>query len=146
LGEAIEMLQRIRSGFSLEADFGADLDTATIVDGFVAIIEPHATDDFECVMDGGALVTRYEGLDGLRTGWTDFLGGFETLAIEPGEVRERDGAVLEFVRLTGRPKGVTASIEADAAAVWRLRDGKLAAVEFHMDRERAMRSAGLDKD
>ena len=34
-------------------------------------------------MDGGALTTTYEGLEGLRAGWRDFLGAFETISIHP---------------------------------------------------------------
>ena len=79
-------------------------------------------------------------------GWRDFLNAFETLTIEPEDV-VREGAdgtsVVEFVRLSGTPKGLETPIEANGAGVWRLRGGRLAAVEFHMDRDRAVRSVGL---
>lgn len=141
------MLRDLRSAFSGEGAFGAELRPEEIVEGLAAIIRPHMAEDFVCVMDGGALTTEYRGLDGLRTGWLDFLGAFETLTIEPeGEMREGpDGeCVVEFVRLSGKPKGLDAAVDAAAAGVWRMRGEKLAAVEFHMDRDRALRSAGLD--
>ena len=139
------MLERIRAGFTLAGAFGEQLEVAEVVDGFTTIIEPHVTDDFVCVMDGGAMITTYEGVEGLRSGWADFLGAFEALAIEPGEMREgADGdCVVEFVKLSGKPAGVDATIEEDAAAVWRMRGGKLSAVEFHMDRSRALHAGGL---
>ena len=64
------------------------------------------------------------GLEGLRAGWRDFLGAFETISIHP----ERDPmggdgeCVVEFVRLTGKPKGIDAEIES-GAGLWRFRDG-----------------------
>ncbi len=145
MGEATEMLERIRTEFTLDAVFGAELASGDIVDGFVTALGPHVSDDFICVMDGGALTTTYEGIEGLRRGWEDFLGAFETLMIEPVETQEgADGTcVVEFVRLTGRPKGIDAAIDEDAAAVWRLRDGRVSAVEFYMDRTKALRAGGV---
>ena len=49
-----------------------------------------------------------------------------------------------FVEEVGKPRGVSAAIDQDAGAVWRLRDGKLSAVEFHIDRAAALRAGGLD--
>jgi hypothetical protein len=141
------MLHRLRAAFDGEGAFASELSAEQVVERFLAATARLATDDFYCVMDGGVMVTRYEGLDGLRNAWMDFLKAFETLAIEPGDVIEEgpDGAsVVEFVRLSGRPKGMDTPIDGDAACVWRFRDGGLAGVEFHMDRTRALPSAGVE--
>lgn len=143
---AAEMLQRVRAGFSIEGPFESDIDAERAADAFVTTIEPVATDDFVCVMDGGALTTEYKGLAGLREGWLDFLKAFDSIAIRPGEVHETpDGrCVAEFVQLTGRPKGAAGEIEQPGAAVWRVRGDRLQSVEFHIDRSRALRSAGIE--
>jgi ketosteroid isomerase-like protein len=116
-------------------------------DNFVETFAPYATEDFTCLMEAGALTDRYNGLEGLREGWRDFLAAFEEIEIVPGELREAPGgdAVVEFVHLIGKPIGVAAEIDQQAAAVWRFRDGRLCAVEFHIDRGAAMRSAGLER-
>ena len=44
------------------------------------------------------------------------------------------------------PKGSSAAVESDAAAVLRFRDGKLARVEFHLDPAAARRAAGLEEE
>jgi ketosteroid isomerase-like protein len=139
------MLGRIRAGFTLVGEFGGDLDTDAVVEGFARVVGPHATEDFTCVMDGGMMTTSYQGVEGLKQGWADFLGGFETLAISPVAAREgaKGACVVEFVHLRGRPKGIDASIEEDAAAVWRLRDGRLSAVEFYMSRDKALHAGGI---
>jgi SnoaL-like domain len=115
-------------------------------DALVAAVEPHVTDDLSVVMDGGVLINEYSGIDGLRRGWRDLLSAFDEIEVVPEELRESpDGdAVVEFVHLVGKPHGAPLAIEQDAAAVWRLREGRLCAVEFHMSRERALRSGGLD--
>jgi ketosteroid isomerase-like protein len=145
LGEALDMLERVRHGFAIEAAFGDELQAADVADAFVTALAPVATEDFVCLMEGGALTTEYRGLEGVREGWTDFLGAFETISITPGEARENaDGTVVaEFVRLRGRPLGADGEIEEEGGAVWRVRDGRLSAVEFHLDRKAVLRSAGL---
>ena len=137
-----ELLTGIRVDFFTDGPF-EEIDSDAAVGAFVSAIEKIATDDFVCIMDGGALTTRYEGIEGLREGWSDFLGAFETITIEPGEMTETEDGILEYVHLTGKPEGVDADVEQDGAAVWRMRGDQLACVEFHMDRARARASAGV---
>ncbi len=142
VGTPLEQLTELRAQFFLGKP-GEPVPSGTIVDAFAVAIGRVATEDFHCVMDGGALTTRYEGIDGLREGWADFLGAFETIMIEPGETFEAADGLLEHVRLIGRPKGIDAEVQQDGAAVWRFRGDRVACVEFHLDRERARESAGL---
>ncbi len=137
------MVRALREGFSAEGGFDG-LDSQGMADAFVATIEPYAADTFECHMAGAGDVT-WDGLEGLRAGWRDFLEAFDFLRIIPEGLRETESgdAVVEFVRMESRPKGTAATFEQPAAAVWRFRDGKVTAVEFHIDRDGALRSAGL---
>ena len=52
--------------------------------------------------------------------------------------------VAELVQLTGKPRGADGEIEQTGAAVWRVRGERLQSFEFHIDRERALRSAGIE--
>ena len=137
-----ELLSDIRVDFFTDGPIES-IDSEAAVDAFVNTIGKIATDDFVCIMDGGALTTRYEGIEGLREGWSDFLGAFETIKIEPGEMIDIDDGVLEYVHMTGKPVGVDADVDQDGAAVWRMRGDQLACVEFHIDRGRARASAGV---
>ncbi len=57
-------------------------------------------------------------------------------------VEEVGENVLTLVNQVGTTRhGV--EVEQPSAAVWKFRDGLLARVEFHLDRERARESAGL---
>lgn len=142
---AKELLTRLRQGY-LDESGSAAIDGADAAEVFARAIAEQATPDFTVTMDGGALTTTYVGIEGLIHGWTDFIAAFETIEIHPEEILETpDGAcAVEFVRLKGRPKGVEADIDHEAAAVWRAPDGVLSAVEFHMSREAALRSAGIE--
>jgi hypothetical protein len=142
---AKELLTHLRQGY-LDESGSAAIDGAGAAEVFATAIAEQAAPDFTVTMDGGALTTTYVGVEGLVQGWTDFIAAFETIEIHPGEVMETpDGAcAVEFVRLKGRPKGVAADIDHEAAAVWRAPNGVLSAVEFHMSREAALRSAGIE--
>jgi hypothetical protein len=52
--------------------------------------------------------------------------------------------VIDFVRQTAITARGGVPVETLGAGVWRFREGRLAQVEFHLDREEALRSAGLD--
>jgi len=138
-----ELAQQLRKGFSAVGGFDG-LDSQAMADAFVAALESHVTDDFTSRMVGVGDLT-WEGLEGLRAGWRDFLEGFDYLKVTPEELHENPAGecVVDFVRMEGRPRGTGAQIEQPAAAVWRIRDGKIAAVEFYIDRDAALRSAGL---
>jgi hypothetical protein len=139
-------LLALRSSFAGVGAFGGLIPAESLIDGLADGIAPHTAPDFTCTMYGGALTTTYQGVEGLRTGWSDFLSAFETLQIVPGEIRDSADrtAAVEFVHLRGKPRGANGEIEQDAAAVWHFGPEGLFAVEFHLDRERALRSAGLD--
>ncbi len=115
---------------------------------WVDTIAPYVTEDFTCVMNGGAMITEHSGVEGLREGWTDFTAAFETIGIQPGELRRgADGeSVVEFVRLVGKPVGADGEVEQPAAAVWFLREGRLRRVEFFIDQAAALRAGGLDPE
>ena len=142
---AKELLTRLRQGYLDEAGSAA-IDGADAAEVFAGAIAQQAAPDFTVTMDGGAMTTTYVGIKGLIEGWTDFVAPFEVIEIHPEEILETpDGeCAVEFVRLKGRPKGVDADIDHEAAAVWRAPGGVLSAVEFHMSREAALRSAGIE--
>ena len=141
-------LLEVRSAFRRAGAFGELIPSEQLIDGLASAIEPLTTPGFTCTMNGGAMTTRYTGVEGLREGWRDFLSAFETLEIVPGEIRDSADrtAAIEFVRLRGKPRGASGEIEHEGAAVWRLGENGLAAVDFHLDRDEALRAGGLDPE
>jgi hypothetical protein len=123
----------------------AEIDGLEAARSFAEAVAGRAVEGFEVVMDGGAMTTRYHGRDGMFAGWSDFLAPFETIRITPEELVETpdEDCVVEFVRMAGRPKGTAGEVVQEAAAVWRVRDGRIVSVEFHIDRAAALRSGGV---
>jgi ketosteroid isomerase-like protein len=95
---------------------------------FVKLFEDHFEADFQAAgigAPGGDLEAR--GLAGLREVFVDVI--------------EVGGAVVAKVLDRGVPRAGDAEVELRAASVWTLRDGRVHRVEFHVDRDSAMRAA-----
>src|SRR6266511_780624 len=86
------------------------------------VLRELAWPDLEVAMVGpGGFTGTFHGIDGFREAWEDWLRPFET----------HESA---------------APMREPAAAIMTFRDGKLAQIEFTLDREAALRSAGLDPE
>jgi ketosteroid isomerase-like protein len=102
--------------------------------------------DLEIAMVGpGGFTGRFHGVDGFFEAWEDWLRPFDRYTVEIEELREHGEQVVVLVRHTATPKGTEATVEGTAAAVMTLRDGRLARIEFNLDREAALRGAGLEE-
>ncbi|MGH2955373.1 MAG: nuclear transport factor 2 family protein [Solirubrobacterales bacterium] len=84
------------------------------------------------------------GSGGFTRVWEEWTSAFESFRIEIEEQIPVGERVISLVVLSGRTKTGGVEISQPAAAVWTVRNGKLTRAEFHLDRERALRSAGLD--
>ena len=110
---------------------------------FAAITTP----DVEVVMSGpGGFSSTFRGVDGFLEGWRDWLEPFASYRMElDPEVRTSRDAVVLFARQVATPRGSSAAVTDEAASVAFLRDGKIHRIEFHLDREAALRAAGIDE-
>ncbi|MEA2377915.1 MAG: hypothetical protein QOK00_254 [Thermoleophilaceae bacterium] len=79
----------------------------------------------------------YQGHDGARRYFAGFDGLMEEVRFEPIELVEHGGAVIVWLRLSGR--GAASGIEVDqhAAVVTWLEDGKVTRMEPHLDMDAA---------
>jgi hypothetical protein len=106
-----------------------------------------AAPDLEVVMigPGGSFTQSFNGVDGVRDAWSDWLEPFASYTVEPEELREATPDRFVFLgRQIAVPKGGGTAIESSAAAVFFFRGELLSRIEFHLDRAAAMRAAGLE--
>jgi ketosteroid isomerase-like protein len=93
-----------------------------------------------CMNGDSTFSTEFQGRDGLLSTWSDWLETFTNVTLEMEAVEEIGDNVLTLVKQIGTTRhGV--DVEQPSAAVWKFRDGRLARVEFHLDRDRARESA-----
>ena len=109
-------------------------------------VERVAAPDLVTVMIGPdqSFRTEYRGPSGLVEGWRDWLSPYESFRMELEDLIESNEVLVTCVRQFGTPVGGGPELEATGAAVWWVRDGRLVRVEFNLNREAALRSAGLD--
>jgi hypothetical protein len=115
-----------------------------LIEGLERIAEP----DFECAMiaSEGMAAVSYTGPAGVRKAWTDWLGGFERVRFQFEDLLESERGLVFLAKQIGTTRyGV--ELEQPSAMVAKLGEGgKLERLEFHLDRDMALRSAGIDPE
>jgi ketosteroid isomerase-like protein len=145
MAEALDVVAKVQ-GLLIEVDVVEAIQDEAKNAELRAALEPLAEPDFEVVMIGPDYQPNTlggAGFDGFRDAWRDWTEAFETYSIQLDEVLEAGDKVLALVHQTGVTKTGGVEITTPAAAVWTVRDGKVARVEFHLDQDAARRAAGL---
>jgi len=143
--ENVELAMRIAQTMA-PGDFVALLDDEEQLLATASGVEPFADPDFETEMVGPEYLpqpTVYRGLEGYVEAWRDWLAPYETYRAEREEWFDAGDKVVLFVRQVAQTADGGVPIEAESAVVFSFRAGMLVRLEFHLDRERAMRVAGL---
>jgi ketosteroid isomerase-like protein len=107
-------------------------------------LEPLVTPDFEGAFviwgEGG----KFTGLDGLRASFLDWLAPWASYYDEIVEVfAVGDDRVVVLGREHGYRLDTEAEVLAESAGVYRVRDGKIARVDYYANRAEALEAVGL---
>ena len=101
--------------------------------------------DLSVTFSGGAggPPTHFEGIAGLLEGWLDWLEAWDSYVIRFEEALDAGDKVVSFATVKARTSRYDVAVEHTPAAVWTVRDGKLSAVYFFLEREDALEYAGV---
>jgi ketosteroid isomerase-like protein len=143
--EAVRVVEEIQQALTARDVVGAlnDPTDQSVPTLFMRFAEP----DFTTTMVGPDYLKRrveYSGLDGFVEAWRDWTEPFERYHIEVEEMIDAGTKVVSLVDMAGTTRTGGAEISARAAAVWTVVDGRVRGVEFHLDRDSALRAAGLE--
>ena len=128
---------------------GPDMDLVStfrdeaLAESLLGALSPFLHADFEAI---GRMPTENfsgTGPEGLREVWLDWLRPWEHYRVEVDDVIDAGEQVLVLVRDYGRRKGSTTEVSLTAAAVWTVRDGRIARAEFYAARAEALAAVGL---
>jgi ketosteroid isomerase-like protein len=87
-----------------------------------------------------------KGKDAVRAYAQDWLDTFDDLSVEPVELLDAgEGRVIAVLRLSGRAKLSGVETDLTYAAVYTIRDGKIARGREYAARAEALEAAGLSK-
>ena len=74
--------------------------------------------------------------------WRDWGATFESVRADADELRETEDAVVFFVNQIAVTKHGGVEMTQPSAMVWLFEDGPVDRLEFHLDREAALRAGG----
>jgi ketosteroid isomerase-like protein len=100
--------------------------------------------DVECAHRLLGAERTYFGLEGLRASWLDWLAPWESYRWQLEEAVDCGDRVLLITNDFGRRRGSKAEVKSNNAALWTIREGKVARAEFYTDRDWARKDAGLE--
>ena len=114
-----------------------------VIERMIEAIGSIAADDVETVMTGAdeTFTGTWQGKEGIREAWADWLDTFETVRFEIEEIEQIGDNVLTLGHQKGKTRHGGVELEQPSAAVWKFRGDLLARIEFHLDRDRARTSA-----
>ncbi len=130
MGEALEIARRHYDAFHNQ-----DWDT------FFALYDPEVEVDLSRsgIPDGGI----HHGHDGLRAAWAKWRGVWDDYSFEVEELTELGDRVLSLTRIHARSKGRGVVTEVSAGELLTVRDGLIVHFVNFLDRDDALREAGL---
>jgi ketosteroid isomerase-like protein len=112
--------------------------------GLDAIPAAAFADDFEVrFIASGMQLQEYRGVQGLAQGWRDWLIPWASYRLDAEDFIDMGDAVVVFARVRGRTARDDVLVEHAPAAIWSIREGKVAAIRFYLDRDEALEAAGL---
>jgi ketosteroid isomerase-like protein len=138
--ENVELVRRLQPSpdMDLVALFRDEAGAARLLDA----LGPFLHDDF-AISGVGIQTGDRLGLTGLKAGSADWLEPWESYRTEIEDVIDAGEDVVVLVRDYGRRPGMTAEVSLLGAAVWTVREGKIARASFYPNREDALRAVGL---
>ncbi len=87
----------------------------------------------------------YQGHDGVRTAFRNWLAPFRDFEFQPGETKDYGDQVLVTVKEhgVGRASGVT--VDRNHYALWTLRGGKIVSLRVYLDHAEALKAVGVEE-
>jgi ketosteroid isomerase-like protein len=104
-----------------------------------------AIPDFECIMQPAppTPAATSTGLDGFENSWNDFAAAFTDFHLRVEDVREVGDFVVANATQIARTNYGGVEITQPSAVLVAFEDSKVTRIEFHIDRDEALRRAGL---
>jgi ketosteroid isomerase-like protein len=109
---------------------------------FRAALAPAFASDFESANALLGIERKYIGMVGFRNLWLDWLAPWATHRVEIQEAIDLGDQVLVLAEALATIEGSTAQVKRTTGALWTVRHGKVARVEFYPDQAEALKAVG----
>jgi hypothetical protein len=99
---------------------------------------------FVSPVEGGDDLGSFKGPQGLIDGWREWLEPWETYTFILEETIPAGDKVVTMARMCGTTRHGGVEVDQQGAAVWTFSDGRVTAIRFYLEREAALREAGIE--
>jgi ketosteroid isomerase-like protein len=130
--ESVEIVRRAYAAFNKRD-----------IEALAALTDPDLIMDWSRSM--GPQRNVYRGREGIREWIAGMDEAFETFEVAPLEFRGSGSRIVVPTRVGGRGRGSGATVEAQGATVWELRDGKVVKMTLYQSRQEALDAAALQE-
>jgi hypothetical protein len=139
--ENVELVGRLYPAGDVDVGrlFSHDPAWAAFAEAFGYLFHP----GFESSASNGFAGATGVGFDGLRRLWLDWLAPWATYRTEVEEAIDCGDRVLVLVNNFGRLEASGQEVKHVNAAVWTVRDGRIASIEGYTDPAEALKAVGL---
>jgi hypothetical protein len=139
--ENVELVRSLQPGPEVDLVQVVRDDTGQLLENMLA---PHVHEKFVATASG---LDQFDvvGLGGLQSAWAEWLAPWETYRTEIEEVIDAGDDVVVLTRDFGRRFDMDAEIAVLGAAIWTVRDGRVARVAFYADRAEGLAAADLEE-
>ena len=140
--ENVEIVRLLQPGADVDlvALFRDDDAAGDLAKMFAGFFHP----DCECVLHyPGTEPVIYRGLEGTRTVWRDWLAPWASYRSNIEDLIDAGDRVVVLVRDYGRREPGVPEVAMIAAAVWTVRERKIARADFYTSRVEALEAVGL---
>jgi len=142
--EDVELVRQLLEPFKdtdIAAIFRDEAGSAAMGAALSSVYAP----DFEGTFDRGAFGRAvYSGLDGLWAVWLDWLSPWATYRTEiENFIDAGEGRVVVLLRDYGRREGMETEVSIDGAAVWTVKNGQVARIDFYNNHADGLAAVGL---
>jgi hypothetical protein len=125
---------------------GSSVTGEEIIESVTEVLRQFAHHQFVTVMVSESVTESYDGVEGFKEAWSDWLSPYVGFRIEFDEVTHLDNRLLFLVRQVATTQHNAVEIETPSAAVWWLEDGQIRQAAFYLDRRAGMTAAGFEPD
>lgn len=141
----MELVRRLQpDGLDLVQAFSASIDELVSEDDAGLF-----TDDLKVrfISDtaGDLAVVPAPGSSGLAAMWREWLTPWDSYRLDVEDLIDAGDAIVVFARVQARTKHDGVLVQHSPAAIWRIREGKIAAIHFYLEREEALEAVGLSE-
>jgi ketosteroid isomerase-like protein len=140
--ENVDLVKRFQpSGLDLVEVFSAGADRLVSADDAELF-----TDDFEVAFSAeaaGGQARQARGADGLTVMWREWLTPWKSYRLDVERFIDAGDAVVVFARVQARTQRDDVLVQHSPAATWKIREGRIAAIHFYLQREEALEAVGL---